>query len=125
MAEKYDTAALMAFARKHKLALGIGAGVLLVLAASNGGQTGTSGSGGDGQQGPVADGGFGGSGSSGGAAGSSGTDNPEGFDKRKWDEEQRRGEDEQRNRIDTIREVERCQIADGSVVEVPAGSCNS
>jgi hypothetical protein len=125
MADKNDTAALMAFARKHKLALGIGAGVLLVLAASNGSQTGATGSGSGGRQGPVADGGFDSSGGSGGVDSSGGTGAPDGFDKRKWDEDQRRGEGEQRNRIDTIREVERCQLADGSVVEVPAGSCNS
>ena len=125
MADKNDTAALMAFARRHKLALGIGAGVLLVLAASNGGQTGDTGSNGGGQQGPVADSGFSSSSSSGGVEGPSRTDAPDGFDKRKWDEDQRRGEEEQRKRIETIREVERCQLADGSVVEVPAGSCNS
>ena len=45
------------------------------------------------------------------------------FDQDTWDEQQR-GEDRmQRDRIDGIREVERCIDEDGRVYEVPIGTC--
>lgn len=97
-------AALMAMIRKHKVALGIGAAVLVLVAMSN--EQGSAPSGFDG---PVAD--------------TRGDGNPDGFDKRKWDEDQRRDDEQQRRRIDGIREVEHCPDENGRIVEVPAGTC--
>lgn len=113
MADKDDgTAQLMAFARKHKVTLGIGAGVLLLLAAANGGQ---GGGGVPDQQGP-----FGDAGGSGGvdSSGSSGD-----FDKSKYDEAQRQDDRDQVNRVEVIRGVEKCVLTDGTVIEVEVGNC--
>lgn len=104
MADKYSTAELIALARKHKVALTIGAGVLLVLAASGGSQSGGGWSGGT--DSPV------------------GTDSSGGFDKGAWDNAQARDDRGHGNTIDTIRGVEKCQLPDGSVIEVESGTCN-
>lgn len=105
-----DVEQIKAFVRKHKVALGIGAAVLLVVAMSNGGDQ--PGPGFDPNV-PITDTGGGGGSSSDG-----------GFDKRKWDEDQRRDDIKQRDRIDTIREVERCVGDDGRVYEAPLGTCS-
>ncbi len=131
MADKYSTTELIALARKHKVAVAIGAGVLLVLAASGGGQTGGgqtggggSGSGG-GQQGTVVDaGGFddGSSGGSGGGSGGGGGSSG-GFDKPAYDNAQASDDSRHANTIDGIRGVEQCKMPDGTYIEVEAGTC--
>lgn len=100
-----ETDKWVAWAKQHKVALGIGAAVLALVAMASEGE----------QQAPyVSDG-------SGPVAGS---DTTPGFDKPAWDREQRRDDIEQRNRIDTIREVERCRDADGREYEAPLGTCS-
>lgn len=97
----------VAWAKQHKLALGVGSAVLLLLAANEGGEQATTD--------PI---GF----TDGGVA--TGPDTSPGFDKPAWDRAQRRDDLEQRNRIDTIREVERCRDADGREYEAPLGTCS-
>lgn len=94
-----------AWAKQHKVALGIGAAVVALLAMAD-----------SGDQAPVANPDV-----SGPVAGA---DTSPGFDKPAWDREQRRDDIEQRNRIDTIREVERCRDADGREYEAPLGTCS-
>jgi hypothetical protein len=121
MADKYSTTELIALARKHKVAVAIGAGVLLVLAVSGGGQTGGGGSGGGGgQQGPVVDaGGF----DDGSSGGSSGGGSSGGFDKPAYDNAQASDDSRHANTIDGIRGVEQCKMPDGTYIEVEAGTC--
>ena len=98
-------AALMALIRKHKVALGVGAVVLVLIAMGDEQRPTPAGP----DYVPAID--------------SPGTGAPDGFDKRKWDEDQRRDDEQQRRRIDGIREVERCADENGRIVEVPAGTC--
>lgn len=91
---------LREFARRHKVALIVG-GVLLLLVSMADNQEGAGGS-----DAPIASGGGG------------------GFDKRQWDADQRRDDDMQRDRVDGIREVERCMDDDGRVYEAPIGTCS-
>lgn len=107
------------FVKKHKIALAIGAIILAMLAMSDGGGTQMTGGGDSG--GPVYDGGGGGGGGGSGGpvyGGGGGSSAPVydggggGVDMDQWREDQRRGDIEQRERIDSIREVERCYDPD-------------
>jgi hypothetical protein len=92
------------FVKKHKIALAIGAVILAMMAMNDGG--GTQMTGGGGSDAPVYDGGGGSSAPvyDGGGGG--------GVDMDQWREDQRRDDIEQRDRIDSIREVERCYDPD-------------
>lgn len=93
--------------RKHKVAVGIGAAAVVLYAMAGGGSHGSSDPAGY---------------DPGVSSPSPGDDS--GFDKRRYDEDQRQDDDNQRNRIDTIREVERCTDGEGRVYESPLGTCS-
>jgi hypothetical protein len=96
-----------AFAKKHKVALIVGAVVIALMMMSEGGGGSYTAENGPGPA-PVYDGGGGG-----------GTDSGGGFDMDRWREEQRRDDRAQRDRIDSIREVESCYDPEtGTTVEV-------
>ena len=97
-----------AFVKKHKVALAIGAVVIILMALADGGGDTNAGGGAPSPPAPIYVEGGGGGGDDGG-----------GFDMDRWREEQRRDDRAQRDRIDSIREVERCYDPDtGEVVEV-------
>ncbi len=97
---------MKAFVRKHPLMVAAGAVVLLFIAFNDGGESAPG-------QMPQQPGGMPVvTADSGGGSGG-------GFDMERWRDEQRRDDIEQRDRIDSIREVERCyDSSTGETVEV-------
>ena len=116
------------FIKKNQKAIGIGLGVVVLIAVFSPDETpnGGGGQGGD----PYGGGGQGGGPyvegpqapaypAGGGGGGGSGDDG--GFDMDKWREDQRRDDERQRQEVEVIRETQRCVDSDtGEVVELPA-----